>query len=370
VSLYSVAALIAVRTAAAIYTTGLSVATGLGVDTTTWRTGDPTRSTYKFLAEVLAEHDGYVADYIRAGFLSTAFGDWLKILAVEVYGVTPAEATYATAQVTVKNNGGGTYPIGARDLTFKSSLSNKTYHNVSATATLAPGVQITIDVEADEAGSDSSAGVDEIDQLVTTKLGVDILGSTAAVGIDAQSDDSIKADCTASLGALSPDGPPDAYRYVATRSQLTGVQDVTRAVATPDAVDLTVSVYLASPSGPVALASVTAVQTALRRWATPLCVEATAINSLVDLTPITLSVSGSALPIDLTARINTALGALFAELPIGSTGGYDIDPTTITTCVRNAVPEITAIPAYTPNTPTHVAEGHVPVLGAVSVTVV
>lgn len=369
-SLYSVAALIAVRTASAIYTTGLGVATGLGVDTTTWRTGDPTRSTYKFLAEVLAEHDGYVADYIRAGFLSTAFGDWLKILAVEVYGVTPAEATFATSQVTIKNNGGGTYPIGARDLTFKSSLSGKTYHNVSATVTLSPGVQITVDVEADEAGSDSSAGVDEIDQLVTTKLGVDILGSTAAVGIDAQSDDSIKADCTASLGALSPNGPPDAYRYVATRSQLTGVQDVTRAVATPDAVNMTVTVYLASPSGPVAGASVTAVQSAIERWATPLCVTPTAVNSVADTIAVTLSVSGSGVPGDVTARITAALGELFAGLPVGSTGGYDIDPTTITTCVRNAVPQITAIPSYTPSTPTHVAEGHVPVLGAVSVTVV
>lgn len=360
--------MIVVRTADVIYAKGLEVATGLGVDTTTWRTGDPTRSTYKFQAEVLAQYDGIVADYIRAGFLSLATGDWLKVLAVEVYGVVPAEATFATSQVTVKNNGGGTYPIGAGDLTFKSSLSGKTYHNVAATATLSPGVQLTIDVEADEAGSDSSAGVDEIDQIVTTKLGVDILGSTAAVGIDAQSEDSIKAECTASLGALSPDGPADAYEYVATNSKLTFVQDITRAVSTQNSGNLTVSVYLASPSGPVAGASVTAAQTAIETWATPLCVTPTAINSTPDVIAVSATVVGVGLPGDSTTKINAALGVLFAGLPIGDVGGYNIDSTTITTTIRNAVPEITGIPTYSPNTPTHVAEGHVPVLGAVVIT--
>jgi hypothetical protein len=370
VSLYSVASMIAVRTADAIYTTGLAVATGLGVDTTTWRTGDPTRSTYKFLAEVLAQHDGIVSDYIKAGFLSTATGAWLKILARELYGVTAAEATFATCTITIKNNGGGTYPIGAGDLSFKSSLSNKTYHNISATPTLSPGVQLTIDLQADEAGSDSSAGVGEIDQIVTTKLGVDILTNTAAVGIDAQSEDSIKAECIASLGALSPSGPADAYEYVAKRSALTGVQDVTRAVSTQNSGTLTVKVYLASPSGPVAGPSVAAVQTALMIWATPLTVTPTAINSAADTIAVTVSVSGVALPTGLTATISAALGALFSNLPIGDVGGYYIDPTTITTCIRNAVPQVTAIPTYLPSTPVFVAEGHVPVLGAVTVTVV
>lgn len=369
-SLYSVASLIVVRTADTIFAKGIEIATSLGVDTTTWRTGDPTRSTYKFQAEALAQYDAIVATFIRSRFLSLASGDWLKQSAVEEYGVTPGEATFATSQVTIKNNGGATYPIGARDLSFKSSLSGKTYHNVSAEPTLSPGVQLTIDVEADEAGSDSSAGLNEIDQLVTTKLGVDILGSTVAVGIDAQSEDSIKAECTASLGALSPDGPADAYEFVALKTELTGVQDVTRAVSTQDSGTLTTKVYLAGPSGPVAGASVTAVQAALETWATPLCVTPTAINSVADVVPVSVTVSGVNLPGTTSAQISAALALLFAGLSIGDVGGYDIDPTTITTCVRNAVPEINAIPVYTPSTAVHVAEGHVPVLGTVSVTIV
>lgn len=365
-TLYSVAALITVRTFSAVLSTGLTVAQGLGIDTTTWRTGDPTKSTYDFLAEALSTTDSRIAEFIKAGFLSSATEDWLTILAHDLYGVDRVQATFATSAVTIKNNGGGFYPIKAGSITFKSSVSGKTYHNVSDEPDLSAGVQLVIAVQADDSGSDSSAGVGEIDTLVTTKLGVDVLASTAAVGVDQQSDPSLVEQCLASRGALSPNGPRDAYEYVCTRPELTGVQDITRATSDGNSGTLAVTIYVAGPSGPVAGASAIAAQAACEQWATPLCVTPTVNNSTADVIAVTATLSGS-LPAGYAAKVAAALGVLFAGLPIGKGAGYDIDPTTITTAIRNAVPQITGIPTYSPNTPVHIAAGHVPVLGAVAV---
>lgn len=367
-SAYTVAALIVTRTSDAILAQGLAVAAALGIDTTSWRAGDPTRSSYKFLAEALSTNDAVVAEYIKAGFLSAASGAWLRILAVDVYGVTPIEATPATSQVLIRNNGGGTYPIGARDIAFKSSLSGKTYHNISAAVTLAPGVQVLLDVVADEPGSGSSAGPNEINTLVTGMLGCVVLSSTAGVGLDTESDASIKSRCTSSLGALSANGPADAYNAVALNPLLTKVLDVARARTDPNTSTLTVTVYVASPTGPVAGASVTAVQAAIESWATPLCVTPTVVNAIATVINFVGTASGVSLPGDMQTRATVALTALLQSLPIGIGAGYDIDPTTITTAVRNAVPQINLLPSYTPNTLVHIAAGRVPTIGTVTLT--
>jgi hypothetical protein len=367
VTVYSVAALITVRTFSAVLNAGLVVAQGLGLDTTSWRTGDPTRSTYYFLADALSNHDGRVAEFIKAGFLSSASGDWLTIVARDLYGVDRVQATFATATVTVKNNGGGFYPIKAGDLTFKSTISGKTYHNVSDEPNLSAGIQLTIAAQADDSGSDSSAGVNEIDSLVTTKLGVDVLSSTAAVGLDQQSDDSLKEQCLATRGALSPNGPPDAYEYVVRNPELTGVQDITRAKSDADNPNLDVTVYVASPSGPVAGASVTAAQAAVELWATPLCITPTVLNAVAAPIVYHFTPLGDGLPADLLTTVQAALALLVSSLPIGVGAGYDIDPTTLTTAVRNAVPQITGLSYYFPSSPVHIAAGQVPVIGSVTI---
>lgn len=367
----SVLQLIAVRTVDSILARGIAVAQGLGIDPTTWRTGDPSKAQFNFTAEVLGESDPIVAQFCKSGFLSTAERDWKTVNGHEVYGVDRTEATAATSSVTIQNTGSRFYEIHARDLVFKSSLSGKTYHNIAdAPGPLAGGVTLALDVEADEEGTDSNAGVNEIDTLVTTLLGVNVIASTAAVALDQQSDPSLEDQCLASLGATSPDGPADAYEYVARNSKLTGVQDVTRASSSGDAGNLAVTIYVASPSGPVAGASVTAVQAAIERWATPLCFTPTTVNSIADVTGYSATITGADLPLDAVTKIEDALGAVFSALPIGKGAGYDIDPTTFTTAIRNAVPQITAIPTYAPSTIVHVAAGHVPVLGSVTVTVV
>src|SRR5690606_21310682 len=112
------------------------------------------------------------------------------------------------------------------------------------------------DLVADEAGSGSSVGADEIDELVTTFLGVEIASSTAAVGTDEPDPETIREQCRATTGALSPNGPPDAYEFVVRESSLTGVTEITRAKATGDSDTGTGDVIVASASGAVSSGSV------------------------------------------------------------------------------------------------------------------
>ena len=95
------------ETKAAIYARGLAVAQALGLNVTSWVAGDPTRSLYHFLSNILETLEIQVAGYVSSGFLDYATGNWLTLLAEQLYGVTRTEATYASTTVRLTNGGGG-----------------------------------------------------------------------------------------------------------------------------------------------------------------------------------------------------------------------------------------------------------------------
>lgn len=303
-------------TAASIWKYGLELAQALGLVPTSWRVGDPTRATFKFVADILGTYDAMVSEFIYAGWLSKARGDWLTVLAEELYGVTREAATYATPTVTLTNTGGGYYPLEVGDVTVKSTLSGQTYHSTQG-GTLAAGTSLTLTFEADAVGSAGAVGVDEIDELVTTLLGVTIAGNTTAIGVDEQGDDDLKEACRNTLGALSPNGPPDAYAYVAKNSALTGVTEVTRARAVEDSTTGIVTVYLAGASGSVTAGAVTAVQSAIDIWARPLTIRATAVNSTEVVIPLTVTLGGTGIPVGIASDVSIAYAALLSGVDIG-----------------------------------------------------
>ena len=316
VSIYS---LFTAETAASIYKSGLELMSVLGVAVSTWRDGDPTRATLNFVSEVLERLDLVVVEYIKSGFLSYASGDWLTILAEEMYGVTRDEATYATSTVTIQNTSGAHYTWDAGSLTFRSSTTGATYKSTTGGTLAGPGF-LAIDVIADEPGSDSSAGTDEIDTLVSTFLGVTVYSSTIAVGQDEQSDASLKTQCRASLGALSPSGPPDAYEYVCLTDSLTGTTEITKASTDSDSTDGTVTVYVAGAAGAVSSGALTLAQDAVEAWSTPLCITPTVANATSVAVNLTATVSGTGVPADVEDLVESAMAALLAEVPIGKTG--------------------------------------------------
>lgn len=362
-----------------IYDYAIGVAESLGLPVTSWQPGDPTRSLFHIESELLATLEEIVVNFVKAGFLDYATGVWLKVLAEQVFGVTVPEATFATTTVTLTNGGGGLYTVDPGDLTFKSSITGKTYRNTTG-GTLNPGPATTLDVTvvAEEAGSASSAGVGEIDELVTTLLGVTCSNATAAVGIDEQDEATTRQQCRDKLGALSPNGPRDAYAYVARNSELTGTTGVTRVRVVGDSTTGEVTVYLAGPAGAVSNPDRALVEDAIVEWATPLCVTPTVLAASNVTVPVTYTLwcydTVNLTAAEVEAAVEDALEELFATRPIGG----DIIPPAATgslyhslveSTIRGVFPQIFRVTLAAPAGDTALTNAQVAVLGTVTATV-
>lgn len=368
----SISALWAVNTAAHIFDLGLEIAAALGLPTTTWRTGDPTRSLYKYLAEVLADKDDIVTVWIKAGFLSSAIenaketgnSDWLKVLAYEMYGVVVPDASYATPTVTLTNSGGGVYPKEIGEITVRASSTGKTFRNTNAPAPLSAGATVTYDLVADEAGSDSSVGVDEIDEIVTTMLGVVIDSSTAGYAADEMTPDEIGEQCRDSLGGLGAGGPPDAYNYVCKNSDLTGTTEVTRASSDGESTTGTVDVYVASASGAVGAASVALCNTAINKWARPLTVLATVSSAVAVTVAVTATIAGDDIPADFADLIEAEITEYLASVPIAGV----VYRSAIIAAIHRAIPQADTTTLTVPAADVNLAAFEVPTPGVFTIT--
>src|SRR5262249_36462305 len=118
---------------------------------------------------------------------------------------------------------------------------------------LGPLSWIDIDIRAGEVGASSTAAPNTITEFVTKLLGVEVTNAAPLVGLDAESDAALRVRCRDSLGALSPNGPPAAYRYWAkTAKRADGSPvGVTRVRLMPPPGDGSMQMYVASATGPV-----------------------------------------------------------------------------------------------------------------------
>lgn len=316
----SAAVLLVRQTADEIFAAALELAAAIGLPVTTWRAGDPTRTQLRTQANKLAALDEVRLEYARSAFLSTATGDMLTLRASDVYNVPRDDETFATPTITVDNAGGGYYEVDARGLVFSSSVTGATYVNQSA-VTIEPlqtGVEILLIAEV--GGSAGTCAADEIDTIVSPALeGVEIVSNTASTATDAQSDEGLVEECLASLGALSPNGPADAYEYVARNSDLTGVTGITRAFSSGESADGTVTVYVGTATAAVATPELADIQAAIDMWAQPLCTDAT----VESMTPITLTATFTITPAAPGAQdaIESAIEAYYASWDYANTGG-------------------------------------------------
>jgi len=306
------------ETALRLLQTGLELAAALGLNTTSWRVGDAEITLFKFLSEALAVRDLAATKFIRGGYLSTAVGEWLTLRAKDTFGVDRTAGTYATPSVTLLNSGGGAYHPGAGEVIVKASSTGVTFRSTEDLSLASgPGTSDTIMLVADEEGSAGSVGVDDIDEIITTMLGVTISSSTAATGIEEQSDASLVTKALATLGSLSANGPPDAYDAVALDEDLTGSPEVTRSATSEDSDDGTVTVWIAGSSGAVSSGAVSLVQSAVERWATPATVTPTVVSATDDPQAIVYEVSADDVPATAEADINALTCEYVASMQIG-----------------------------------------------------
>lgn len=344
----SLASLVVQETKATILSYYLGVANAIGLPVSSWQPSDPVRSLYAAEAEELSIVETTVVGYITSRFLDLASGVWLAVKAKQDYNVDVPAATFATTDVTLSNAGGGLYSgINPGDITLKSSITGKTYRNTTGgNLASGPGTALTLTFVADEAGSASSAGVGQIDTMVTQLNGVTCSNAVGAIGIDAQDDATTRQQCRDKLGSLSPNGPRDAYSYVARNAALSGTSNVTRVRVFGVSTTGAVTVYLAGPAGAVVEADRALVDAAIQKWAAPFCITPTVLAAASVVVPVTYQLwiykSCNKTAAQIAADIQAALQAMFAARAIGG----DIIPPATTGAIYASMIESTIRAVY------------------------
>ena len=294
----------------------------IGVDTTTWKPGSVVRTMIAAVSIVLSGLSRLTAEIAKSGFLETASGEWLKMLALNVYGVEAIEATFATGPAVAANSSGGIYVLSDGELSVTNLRTGATYVNVGPLTIPGVSSNIPLVLIATQAGSGGTALITDVFSVDSPLPGVSVTLSSALVGLDAELDPSLRLRCKEKLGALSPNGPPDAYAFVA-RSAVRGDGSpigVTRVRISNDGAGR-VNVYVANASGPVDSVDLPFIDTAIQQQAAPLAVTATTFTA----DPVVVNVGGQVYCYNTSglsdAQIQTACVAsltdFFSSSPIG-----------------------------------------------------
>lgn len=231
-----------------------------------------------------------------------------------------------------------------------------------------------VTVEAEEAGSDGSSSIGEINSLTTALLGVVVYNTSAAVGADAPSDDEVRDLCRESLAAKSPNGPKDAYSYF-----IKQVVSGARVRTYPDSDTGDVLVYVAGPAGAITSDERDDAEEAVLAYATPLCITPTVASATAVPVAVTYTLwlysSVSQTATEVQGAVEEALETMLAARPIG---GDIIPPATtgaiyqsmIVSTIRNVYPNhVFRVTVATPAGDTALTNTQVATLGTITATI-
>jgi phage-related baseplate assembly protein len=301
----------------------VSFLTGLGFPVGSWASGAIMRTFIAVFASVAAPFTRIMVDVAKSGFLDTAESQWLAFLSEQQFDYSPTKATFATGDLTVNNTEGGVFNFAAREfrVLYEDINPAASYVNVDPFSLGSHEMGKHITIEAEEIGSRSTAPAGAITTIVSSANGVECTNEAAVVGIDAESDASIKSEARLSTGPLSPNGPYAAYEFVARNFALNGGVVVTKAKAIVDN-DLGIAtLYVAGPSGPIGSTDIDKIQDAINRLCKPLgfdCVVASAVELELSINVVlAVYTSLGIVSADLIAKKQAQLIAWIQTLPIG-----------------------------------------------------
>jgi phage-related baseplate assembly protein len=359
----------------------------LGINTTLWQPGAPTRTMIAGTSIVLSALSQLQAAMGRGGFLALATEDWLTLLAKYLYDVDRDPGSFATGEVTLDNASGFVYVLDIGDLVVTNSTRGTSYRNTEAVTVGALATDVIVAVQAIELGSGSNAGAGEIDTLTTTLAGVTVTNESALRGTDEELDAALRIRCLEKTGTLSPNGPKDAYSYVARSTKRADGSSigVTRVRTIPDG-DGNVKVYVATASGGVTGTvgdldtDLGVIDEAIQTHAVPHAVIAD-VDSAVALTinvvyELWISDSVTLSDEQIEEAIEERLNAFFASQPIG---GRVISPASGKVYVEAieaiiggtfAVDELVKLAVTTPAADVDVDQDEAPVGDTIGVTAI
>jgi phage-related baseplate assembly protein len=300
-----------------------------GGSPTSWKPGGWMRTLVAVFAAAIAGLTELAAAVTKGGFLELATGPWLTLVARYVYAVERDVGSFASGNVTFVNSTGAVYSGSASDLIVRNPISGKTYRN-TAPYSIGSGATVDIPFSAIEIGAASTSAPGTITQLVTTLNGVTVSNGAPLVGLDEERDDALKLRCYEKTGSLSPNGPRDAYAFVARSAKLNGVSvGVTRVRTIADGAG-GVDVYVADASGQLLGATgdlstpLGVVDDAIQRYCAPLAVTARTHSATAHSIPVTYELWLRRTSLDdatIQDAVRDQLTSWMATRPIG---GHDI----------------------------------------------
>lgn len=224
-------------------------ALGLAEFPTSWAPTSAPGALLYLLSLGLVEVWEVLSQLAASSFLSTAQGDWLRLLAREVYGVEwrPAVATRGTFVLSCLA-GAGPVTFGPEEL-IATDPTGALFRNI-AQVTVADGGTMPVLVTCVTPGKVGNITSSATLRLVTDVPGVVVSNPGAWVtvaGYDDESDDELKARCRAQWGRIELG--TDAYYEQAARNASASVRKVTVRESTPGPGALTI--VLAGASGTV-----------------------------------------------------------------------------------------------------------------------
>lgn len=272
--------------------------------------------------------------FLRAPFLDFATGYVLTQVCISFYNTTRLPSTFATGPCTLLNTSKvAFYTFVGNDIRIRNPATGKTYTNLPPSPgneTLGPWSgsgdypTVSLTFVAEEEGAASTSAAETITEVLDSLPGLFVTNPIALVGNDEERDEDLRVRARANVGPFSPMGPALAYEAAArsaVRPDGTPVVVNRVRLLTPPG-DGTLTMIVASPSGPVDPGDVALIQENVRALAEPIgitctVVSATALVVTFNYTAYLRSITTGLSSTEASAAISTALIAWFERAPIG-----------------------------------------------------
>lgn len=350
---------------------------------------------------------------------------YLSDMGSNFWGTDRIGEDFAVGTVTFLNSGAGavSQTFAPDTLTFQRDIADSTglaptYRNTGAAAydlvgggsitpasdgtlTVGAGLGVYLPIQCEQAGTAGGATATHISILVNALPGVTVSNAAAVLGSGREGADAYRDRCRIAPAAVSPNGPADAYRYIAlgatkdpatgavfyypvgTNTTGLGADSSGNLVAIPNATGITlgvarvyvskdsgtgtVTIYFANDSGAISTQDLTDLTALINAAYWP---DATtrffnkAIETTVTVAAAIKAKAGAGVSAaGVAANINAALAAFFKTVDIG---GYDqtlgagtLYADKVRSVIEQADPSIYKVTMSSPGGDVSLALGHV-----------
>jgi hypothetical protein len=215
----ALSSLLTTQTQEQVFGTLLSVYQAYGFPTQNWQPGGVERTRLNAFATVIVDAITNVIPTLAAGgFVGYATGDWLRLLAEQLYNIAYNQASYTVGSITLTNASSTAYTIAAGDLTAVFGASGNRYINTTGGILAASPGTLTLTFRSEFPGAAyNDASNSGALSLVSPLPGVTLTNPAT--------DYSTVAQVGAGTGTLTLGGSPTGFHSVRIRIDATSTSN-------------------------------------------------------------------------------------------------------------------------------------------------